>query len=124
MVQVSPLALMEENVPSAYVQFVFQESRIIARGERLQHSSRYVERWLHLCRVDAEATVIPRKRRDRSDWTGKAIPYAVYPNTTILIIMALLVLQIFKLLGRPNEQVWPGYSKLPLTKSINAIGPP
>ncbi|GHJ89195.1 hypothetical protein NliqN6_5597 [Naganishia liquefaciens] len=31
---------------------------------------------------------------------------------------------IFKLLGRPNEQVWPGYSKLPLTKSINAIGPP
>ncbi|KAI5451249.1 hypothetical protein NCC49_001846 [Naganishia albida] len=31
---------------------------------------------------------------------------------------------IFKLLGRPNEQIWPGFSKLPLTKTINAIGPP
>ncbi|KAJ9101205.1 hypothetical protein QFC21_003424 [Naganishia friedmannii] len=31
---------------------------------------------------------------------------------------------IFRLLGRPNEQMWPGYSRLPLTKSINAIGPP
>lgn len=28
------------------------------------------------------------------------------------------------LLGQPNEDVWPGYSKLPLVKSLNPIGPP
>lgn len=27
--------------------------------------------------------------------------------------------QIFKLLGRPTEEVWPGFSKLPNAKSFN-----
>jgi len=29
--------------------------------------------------------------------------------------------QIFKLLGRPTEEAWPGYSKLPNAKSFNAL---
>lgn len=32
--------------------------------------------------------------------------------------------QIFMLLGQPNEDVWLGYGKLPLVKSLNPIGPP
>lgn len=32
--------------------------------------------------------------------------------------------QIFKLLGKPSEDTWPGFSSLPLTKSINPVGLP
>lgn len=32
--------------------------------------------------------------------------------------------QIFKLLGVPNDETWPGFSKMPLFKSINPVGPP
>lgn len=35
------------------------------------------------------------------------------------LTLTLLSLQIFKLLGRPTEQVWPGFSKLPNAKSFN-----
>ncbi|KAL1408838.1 hypothetical protein Q8F55_005652 [Vanrija albida] len=31
--------------------------------------------------------------------------------------------KIFNLLGKPNDDVWPGYSKLPNAKSINPVGP-
>ncbi|KAL7420198.1 hypothetical protein Q5752_005164 [Cryptotrichosporon argae] len=31
--------------------------------------------------------------------------------------------KIFSLLGKPNDDVWPGFSRLPNAKSINAIGP-
>ncbi|ORX35008.1 putative cell division cycle 2 [Kockovaella imperatae] len=31
--------------------------------------------------------------------------------------------QIFTLLGQPNDDVWPGYSSLPLTRKINPVGP-
>ncbi|RSH83893.1 hypothetical protein EHS25_005137 [Saitozyma podzolica] len=30
---------------------------------------------------------------------------------------------IFNLLGQPNDDVWPGYSSLPLVKNLNPIGP-
>ncbi|ORY26512.1 putative cell division cycle 2, partial [Naematelia encephala] len=32
--------------------------------------------------------------------------------------------RIYTLLGQPNDDVWPGYSSLPLVKNLNAIGPP
>jgi cell division cycle 2-like protein len=32
--------------------------------------------------------------------------------------------QIFNLLGQPNDEVWPGFSSLPVVKNINPIGPP
>ncbi|OCF42143.1 CMGC/CDK protein kinase [Kwoniella heveanensis CBS 569] len=31
--------------------------------------------------------------------------------------------KIFSLLGRPNDELWPGYSDLPLVQKINPIGP-
>ena len=31
--------------------------------------------------------------------------------------------QIFSLLGQPNEDVWPGYSTLPLVRNLNPVGP-
>ncbi|XAO22536.1 hypothetical protein I312_101308 [Cryptococcus bacillisporus CA1280] len=31
--------------------------------------------------------------------------------------------RIFQLLGRPNDESWPGYSSLPLVQKINPIGP-
>ncbi|WRT63282.1 uncharacterized protein IL334_000185 [Kwoniella shivajii] len=31
--------------------------------------------------------------------------------------------RIFQLLGRPNDELWPGYSSLPLVQKINPIGP-
>ncbi|WVW81351.1 hypothetical protein I302_103342 [Kwoniella bestiolae CBS 10118] len=31
--------------------------------------------------------------------------------------------RIFQLLGRPNDELWPGYSSLPLVAKINPIGP-
>jgi len=34
------------------------------------------------------------------------------------------IVQIFQLLGQPNDDTWPGYSHLPNVKSINPIGPP
>ncbi|KAH8090585.1 putative cell division cycle 2 [Filobasidium floriforme] len=32
--------------------------------------------------------------------------------------------RIFNLLGKPTEEMWPGFSRLPLTRTINPIGPP
>lgn len=32
---------------------------------------------------------------------------------------SLCTLQIFKLLGRPTDDIWPGFSKLPNAKSFN-----
>lgn len=40
-----------------------------------------------------------------------------YVGFTILI--AWPALQIFKLLGTPTEEIWPGFSKLPLVKTLN-----
>lgn len=37
---------------------------------------------------------------------------------------AIVLFQIFNLLGKPNEDSWPGFSRLPLTRTINPIGPP
>ena len=31
---------------------------------------------------------------------------------------------IFKLLGRPTEENWPGFNRLPLAKSINVVAKP
>ncbi|OWZ70477.1 cell division cycle 2-like [Cryptococcus neoformans] len=31
--------------------------------------------------------------------------------------------RIFQLLGRPNDESWPGYSTLPLVQKINTVGP-
>jgi cell division cycle 2-like protein len=31
--------------------------------------------------------------------------------------------QIFNLLGKPNDDMWPGFSRLPNAKSINPVGP-
>ncbi|KAK1921394.1 putative cell division cycle 2 [Papiliotrema laurentii] len=31
--------------------------------------------------------------------------------------------RIFSLLGQPNEDVWPGYSTLPLVRNLNPVGP-
>lgn len=38
--------------------------------------------------------------------------------------MAVTDVQIFNLLGQPNDEVWPGFSSLPVVKNINPIGPP
>lgn len=35
----------------------------------------------------------------------------------------ILIKQIFNLLGQPNEDVWPGFSSLPVVKNINPVGP-
>ncbi|EIW72920.1 hypothetical protein TREMEDRAFT_16078, partial [Tremella mesenterica DSM 1558] len=32
--------------------------------------------------------------------------------------------RIFSLLGQPNDDVWPGYTKLPLTSKLNTLGSP
>lgn len=31
--------------------------------------------------------------------------------------------RIFNLLGKPNEDMWPGFSRLPNARSINPVGP-
>jgi cell division cycle 2-like protein len=37
---------------------------------------------------------------------------------------ARLIMQIFNLLGQPSDDVWPGFSALPVVKTINPVGPP
>jgi hypothetical protein len=63
-VQVS-IRISERDMPSrSHTTLCSQESRVTAWSKRLQHSSRHVERRMHLCRTDAETAFIPRERRD------------------------------------------------------------
>lgn len=86
-------------------------ARGLARLSSLQHRHRHVVGRLHLCGDGHATAFVPRRFGNRRNLQDLPVSFWAVKNTSSMLIPFRAV--SIRVLGTPNDEIWPGVSTLP-----------